>query len=116
VEDSGPGITAEQQDRLFEAFYTTKSKEPDWVSPSQTYWKNGASIVVSNRNGLAERLPRQRCLASTGDFMKSRILIVEDEKKRPQALSLLLTDEGTRCWRRPMGRLRNRSRFKKSLT
>ena len=25
IEDSGPGLTAEQQDRLFEAFYTTKA-------------------------------------------------------------------------------------------
>src|SRR6185503_11642879 len=33
-------------------------------------------------------------LASRGDFMKSRILIVEDEKAARQALFSLLTDEG----------------------
>ena len=54
VEDSGPGITAEQQDRLFEAFYTTKSKGTGLgLAVTKTLLeKMGASIAVSNRNGV----------------------------------------------------------------
>ena len=53
VEDSGPGLTAEQQDRLFEAFYTTKSNGTGLgLAVTKTLLeKMGASIVVSNRNG-----------------------------------------------------------------
>ena len=55
VEDSGPGLTAEQQDRLFEAFYTTKSKGTGLgLAVTKTLLeKMGASIVVSNRNGVS---------------------------------------------------------------
>src|SRR5262249_6607630 len=53
VEDSGPGLTAEQQDRLFEAFYTTKSNGTGLgLAMTKTVLeKMGASIHVSNRNG-----------------------------------------------------------------
>ena len=55
VEDSGPGLTAEQQDRLFEAFYTTKSNGTGLgLAVTKTLLeKMGASIVVSNRNGVS---------------------------------------------------------------
>ena len=100
VEDSGPGLTAEQQDRLFEAFYTTKSNGTGLgLAVTKTLLeKMGASIVVSNRNGVGNGTFQRRLLsdflASRGDFMKARILIVEDEKTARQALSSLLTDEG----------------------
>ena len=52
VEDSGPGLTADEQDRLFEAFYTTKSKGTGLgLAVTKTLLeKMGASIGVSNRN------------------------------------------------------------------
>jgi signal transduction histidine kinase len=52
VEDSGPGLTSEQQDRLFEAFYTTKSNGTGLgLAVTKTLLdKMGASITVSNRN------------------------------------------------------------------
>jgi signal transduction histidine kinase len=55
VEDSGPGLTAEQQDRLFEAFYTTKSNGTGLgLAVTKTLLdKMGASIRVTNRNGLS---------------------------------------------------------------
>jgi signal transduction histidine kinase len=54
VEDSGPGLTAEQQDRLFEAFYTTKSNGTGLgLAVTKTLLeKMGASIEASNRNGV----------------------------------------------------------------
>lgn len=53
IEDSGPGLTAEQQDRLFEAFYTTKSNGTGLgLAVTKTLLeKMGASIHVSNRSG-----------------------------------------------------------------
>jgi signal transduction histidine kinase len=53
VEDSGPGLNSEQQDRLFEAFYTTKSNGSGLgLAVTKTLLeKMGASIHVSNRNG-----------------------------------------------------------------
>jgi len=55
VEDSGPGLTTEQQDRLFEAFYTTKSSGTGLgLAVTKTVLdKMGASIHVSNRNGTS---------------------------------------------------------------
>jgi signal transduction histidine kinase len=54
IEDSGPGLTAGQQDRLFEAFYTTKSNGTGLgLAVTKTLLeKMGASIHVSNRNGV----------------------------------------------------------------
>src|SRR5262249_13569242 len=54
VEDSGPGLNPEQQDRLFEAFYTTKSNGTGLgLAVTKTLLdKMGASIQVSNRNGV----------------------------------------------------------------
>jgi signal transduction histidine kinase len=54
IEDSGPGITVEQQDRLFEAFYTTKSTGSGLgLAVTKTLLeKMGAAINVSNRNGV----------------------------------------------------------------
>ena len=54
IEDSGPGLTAEQQDRLFEAFYTTKSNGTGLgLAVTKTLLERmGASIHVSNRNGV----------------------------------------------------------------
>ena len=59
VEDSGPGLTAEQQDRLFEAFYTTKSNGTGLgLAVTKTLLeKMGASIEVSNRNGVNNGTP-----------------------------------------------------------
>jgi signal transduction histidine kinase len=56
VHDSGPGITPEQQDRLFEAFYTTKSNGTGLgLAVTKTLLdKMGASIRVNNGNGAGE--------------------------------------------------------------
>ncbi len=53
VEDSGPGLTPEQQERLFEAFYTTKPNGTGLgLAVTKTLLeKMGASIDVINRNG-----------------------------------------------------------------
>ena len=63
VEDSGPGLTAEQQDRLFEAFYTTKSNGTGLgLAVTKTLLeKMGASIVVSNRNGVSNGTSAGAC-------------------------------------------------------
>jgi C4-dicarboxylate-specific signal transduction histidine kinase len=63
VEDSGPGLTAEQQDRLFEAFYTTKSKGTGLgLAVTKTLLeKMGASIVVGNRNGVSNETSAGAC-------------------------------------------------------
>ena len=50
VEDSGPGLTSEQKDRLFEAFYTTKPNGTGLgLAVTKTLLeKMGASIEVNN--------------------------------------------------------------------
>lgn len=54
IEDSGPGLTADQQERLFEAFYTTKTNGTGLgLAVTKTVLeKMGASIDVSNRSGV----------------------------------------------------------------
>ncbi len=63
VEDSGPGLSAEQQDRLFEAFYTTKPNGTGLgLAVTKTLLeKMGASIVVSNRNGAGNGTSSGAC-------------------------------------------------------
>jgi signal transduction histidine kinase len=55
VEDSGPGLTAEQQDRIFEAFYTTKSDGTGLgLAVTKTLLeKMGATIVAGGSSGGA---------------------------------------------------------------
>jgi signal transduction histidine kinase len=55
VEDSGPGLTSEQQERLFEAFYTTKPNGAGLgLAITKTLLeKMGASIEVTNRTSGA---------------------------------------------------------------
>ena len=50
IEDSGPGLTAEQQDRMFEAFYTTKANGTGLgLAVTKTLLeKMGATIKASN--------------------------------------------------------------------
>lgn len=93
IEDSGPGLTPEQQDRLFEAFYTTKPGGTGLgLAVTKTLLDNmGAGIEYLNgtRGGAFSRDP-----ACWRAGMKQRILIVEDERTALQALSTLLADEG----------------------
>ncbi len=65
VEDSGPGLTPEQQDRLFEAFYTTKPNGTGLgLAVTKTLLeKMGASIEVINRE-VTNREARNRDVKS----------------------------------------------------
>ncbi len=63
VEDSGPGLTTEQQDRLFEAFYTTKSNGTGLgLAVTKTLLeKMGAAIDVVNRRDAGSEGPVGAC-------------------------------------------------------
>jgi signal transduction histidine kinase len=63
VEDSGPGLTAEQQERIFEAFYTTKPNGTGLgLAVTKTLLERmGASIAVNNRRQADEDTPVGAC-------------------------------------------------------
>ena len=56
VEDSGPGLTPEQQERIFEAFYTTKH---EWHR-SRAGCDKGVAREDGRENRVPKRFPRAR--------------------------------------------------------
>ena len=99
VEDTGIGIPAEDRERIFEPYFTTKVSGLGLglVLTKKIVDAHGGEIFVDSTPGKGTRievaLPAGRP-GGGGDRMKGTVLVVDDERNQREILGAILKSEG----------------------